>query len=516
MQVKKLIFLLILSTINLQAMEVTGLFLRRRPPKQPQEACTEMTVYSSLPEQKVAQPEVASTEDTFGNLTAYLGLPNDVQITILQKYLEGKKGQQLIPKEIQTVGVHISLLRRILSAADYHNNVNNISVIDGNRAAASSLNDTTFWNISTNKYLGKIKSTLLIKIISPTKIAMITKFAIHINNKKNGAHLKTLKTPYNIKSVAVISPNKIAASTYNQIYIWDIDTGQCLHTISGENRYSFESITAISPDKLISSGYNAYVKIWNVNTGECLHTLNEIGYVRHVAVVSPTKIAAATDHKIYICDIDTGECLQELEGDRHSFRSVASISPSKIVTNTYGDNSTNGHTVKVWDVNSGECLHTFSSDNIHDIEQVAVVSQNEIALLYNRKTLFDSNNVELNDYIKIFNVKTSECLNTLINTDDHKISCMTVVSPDKIVFCSTRTIKTWSFRSKSEKIKRAIKDTFDINNPLALLMATQGRPIPKEDKAEIQAQLVESDGSVENWLKTVDEQFRSMAERALC
>jgi WD40 repeat protein len=484
---KKLIFLLTLSTINLQSMTPTGLRLRRL--QQQEDPGKEMTVYSSLPQQEIAQPEVAAIALPDGNLATHLGLPNNEQIKILRRYLEGKKGQRFFPKEVQTVGVHINVLRRIMAGdvPNYSDVIDNICILDRNRVVVTSSNDTTIWDISTNKFLGKMNQTKLIQIISPTKLAYVENGkTIVIIDRSSTKTLKKIAVPDEVKSITAISPNKIIvfAGYADNIYIWDINTGQCLRKITRENKHYVSSIAAISPNKFITCEKK-----------------------RNVAAISPDKFVVADSNNTQIFDVNTGECLQTLNvGGK-----AVVLSPNNIAT------ICSGNIIQILDIDTGKCLRQIQMPNWRlSVEGIAAVSQNEIAILYNSiHTHPDFGTTDkINGKIEIYDINNGKCLYTLDNGYG-QLCCMAVVSPGKIVFSSTRTIKTWNFRSGSDQIENAIKDTFNVNNPLALLLATQGNRIPEKDKKSIRAQLVESDGSVENWLKTVDPEFRNTATKAL-
>ena len=56
------------------------------------------------------------------------------------------------------------------------------------------------------------------------------------------------------------------------IRIWNVDTGECMHTLLGH--HSLTSGMQLLGDLLVSGNADSTVKVWNVKDGSCLHTLN--------------------------------------------------------------------------------------------------------------------------------------------------------------------------------------------------------------------------------------------------
>ena len=68
------------------------------------------------------------------------------------------------------------------------------------------------------------------------------------------------------------------------MYLWDVDTGQNIHTIKKGHRRAVLSV-AFSPDgKKIASGSRGKISLWDVGTGEHIHTLT--GHTLYVTSLS--------------------------------------------------------------------------------------------------------------------------------------------------------------------------------------------------------------------------------------
>ena len=57
------------------------------------------------------------------------------------------------------------------------------------------------------------------------------------------------------------------------MHLWDVNTGESLHTLSGHTNQVWS--VSFSPDgrTLVSGSHDQAIKLWDVETGECLKTL---------------------------------------------------------------------------------------------------------------------------------------------------------------------------------------------------------------------------------------------------
>jgi WD40 repeat protein len=76
--------------------------------------------------------------------------------------------------------------------------------------------------------------------------------------------------------------------------LWDVDTGECLQTLSEQTRQiwwiSFSSDRRI----LVSGSHRQVIKLWNVETGECLKTLKTDRPYDGMNITGVTGITEAT------------------------------------------------------------------------------------------------------------------------------------------------------------------------------------------------------------------------------
>jgi len=147
-----------------------------------------------------------------------------------------------------------------------------------------------------------------------------------------------------VESVSFKNATHLASgSADGDIYIWDVNTGNCVRTLTG-SIYGVNSVTFNNAGLLVSGSKDMTVKVWLVDTGELLRTL---------------------------------------DGHRSSVHSVAFNNVGKIASGS------NDKTVKIWDLNTGKCIQTYrSSQNIkvmfgvfHSISMVCLLLDRRTRLL---------------------------------------------------------------------------------------------------------------------------------------
>ncbi|KAK3807580.1 MAG: hypothetical protein J3Q66DRAFT_444697 [Benniella sp.] len=192
-------------------------------------------------------------------------------------------------------------------------------------------------------------------------------FTLRLSDVETGVCRQTFIGHTEYVSDVAYSPqgDRIASGEYNgsgsqiasvsadrTIRLWDVDSGDCLHHLSGYD--SFVASIAYSPQgDVIASSSGDIVKLWDVATGDCLHIL--IGHTIYVlfAVYSPQGDQVASgggDEFVKIWNVRTGERLHTLNGHTGSVMS-AEYSPQ-------GDHivsSSQDKTIRLWDVASGQC-----------------------------------------------------------------------------------------------------------------------------------------------------------------
>ncbi|MET9232618.1 pentapeptide repeat-containing protein [Lentzea sp. NPDC003310] len=157
------------------------------------------------------------------------------------------------------------------------------------------------------------------------------------------------------------------ASDDGTAQIWETDTGETLHTLTGHT----DSVTgvAFSPDgtQLATASDDGTAQIWETDTGETLHTLTDHTSSVTGVAFNPdgTQLATASiDGTAQIWDLTTGETLHTLTDHTGSVRDVA-FSPDGTQLATVG-----GDGARIWDLTTGETLHTLT-DHTRSVAGVA-------------------------------------------------------------------------------------------------------------------------------------------------
>lgn len=63
----------------------------------------------------------------------------------------------------------------------------------------------------------------------------------------------------------------MSGSLDTSIRVWDVESGNCLHTLMGHQ--SLTSGMELRDNILVSGNADSTVKIWDIKTGQCLQTL---------------------------------------------------------------------------------------------------------------------------------------------------------------------------------------------------------------------------------------------------
>ena len=191
-----------------------------------------------------------------------------------------------------------------------------------------------------------------------------------------------------IISVAINSSGtKVVTSSFDgTAKIWDINSGQCLHTLTGHTD-SINSV-AISSDKVVIGSWDRTAKIWDINSGQCLQTLTcgHTSVVSSVAISSDKVVTSSFDGSANIWDINSGQCLQTLTCGHANFNSSVAISSDKVVTG-----STNG-SAKIWDMTKFNTIFNYLHNDI-TIEQALFLKDWHAAQQKNQK--FDLSNPQI-------------------------------------------------------------------------------------------------------------------------
>ena len=176
---------------------------------------------------------------------------------------------------------------------------------------------------------------------------------LYLWDVETGKKLKTLtEATENVFSVAFSSDGKTLASgnAGNTIRLWDIATGEKLKTLTGHTNWVFS--VAFSPDgqTLASGSWDKTIRLWDTTTGQQLKVLTGHTLTVWSVAFSPDGLTLASgsqDKTIRLWNIATGAQIATLTGHTGPVKSVA-FSPDGVVLASGSKDST----VRLWDLTS--------------------------------------------------------------------------------------------------------------------------------------------------------------------
>ena len=106
-------------------------------------------------------------------------------------------------------------------------------------------------------------------------------------------------------------------------------------------------------NKLICGAFDGTPKIWDLISGECLHTISRLHTraVTSIIILSNEIFASSSKNKtIKLFDLNTFEFIKTISGHYLEVNSIVKVSNSKI------SSCSDDTTVRIWDINSGKCI----------------------------------------------------------------------------------------------------------------------------------------------------------------
>jgi WD40 repeat protein len=244
-----------------------------------------------------------------------------------------------------------------------------------------------------------------------------------------------------IQSVSYSPDGKsiISASDFNNIRVWNSETGGLIHTLEGRYRASF------SPDGrcIVSvSGDNA-IKIWNSDTGSLIQTLaGHTGLVSNVCYSPDGKYIiswSCEDNEIKIWSCETGELLHVFCWNKdpayigHVTNVFCTPDVKRIITTFAYDDDT-----RIWDIETHELLSMLEGRGLccsFDGKYIALVLKN--------------------DRIKILNIEIGDLMCLLEGHKDWGVDASFSPNSKLIAAVSGNTVRIWD--SMTGKLLRIIE-----------------------------------------------------------
>ncbi|GMH16752.1 hypothetical protein Nepgr_018593 [Nepenthes gracilis] len=183
-----------------------------------------------------------------------------------------------------------------------------------------------------------------------------------------------------VLDLTVTHDNKtvIAASSSNNLYVWELSSGRIRHTLTGHtDKVCAVDVSKVSSHHVVSSAYDRSIKAWDLNKGYCINTIifpsncNAVCY----GVDGRTICSGHVDGNLRLWDMETGKLASEVAA--HSL-GVTSISLSR----------------------NGNTLLTTGRDNLHNLFDIRTLevcgtlraSGNKVASNWSRSCISPDDN----------------------------------------------------------------------------------------------------------------------------
>lgn len=104
-----------------------------------------------------------------------------------------------------------------------------------------------------------------------------------------------------------------SGSMDGNVRIWNVQTGQCLHTLTGHT--SLVGLLGISPSYLVSASADSTLRVWDSDTGQLHHILN--GHTGAITCFQHDefKVLSGSDGILRMWDVEGGTIVRDLLTD---------------------------------------------------------------------------------------------------------------------------------------------------------------------------------------------------------
>ncbi|KAE8667933.1 Detected protein of confused Function [Hibiscus syriacus] len=133
----------------------------------------------------------------------------------------------------------------------------------------------------------------------------------------------------------------IAASSLNNLFVWDVDSGRVRHTLTGhKDKVCAVDVSKVSSRHVVSAAYDRTIKVWDLQKGYCTNTI-----VFHSIC---NALCFSTDGLTV--------CLGHVDGNLRLFTSISLFRNGNVVLTSGRDNLHN-----LFDIQSLDVCSTFKA-----------------------------------------------------------------------------------------------------------------------------------------------------------
>lgn len=164
-----------------------------------------------------------------------------------------------------------------------------------------------------------------------------------------------------VLDLAITNDNRsvIAASSSNNLYAWDLNSGRVHHTLTGHtDKVCAVDVSKVSSRHVVSSAYDRTIKVWDLLKGYCINTIifhsncNALCF----SMDGQTIFSGHVDGNLRLWDIKSGKLLSEVAAHSLAVTSISLSQNGNVVLTSGRDNSHN-----LFDVRSLEVTGTLKA-----------------------------------------------------------------------------------------------------------------------------------------------------------
>lgn len=235
--------------------------------------------------------------------------------------------------------------------------VSSINIFNNGKSIISSSWDKTIkvWDMKNGKVLKNLRGHT--GLINCSVISQNEKFIIsggddgiiNVWDIKNNKILQTLFHKGSIQHLIIKNDNKTIISVSNQfafdsfedIKIWNLNTGQLLFTLLNRNTFSIIDIDISLNEKfLISSSLDGTIKMWDIKNGKLLKVITTSrAAISSIKISNDMKylIVASFDKSINIWNIESAKLIKKIMGYSGSINNIDITNDNKFIVSALSD-----------------------------------------------------------------------------------------------------------------------------------------------------------------------------------